>query len=90
MLDLNAMVDARVEAGSRALGSLLQGAQSVVGVMSGRTFKKLYNSVVQSVLLYEAEAWGCLRCLKPLEQVQPSLPVLYTEFPGPTLGHHSL
>ena len=49
MLDLNAMVDARVEADSRALGSLLQGAQSAVGVMFGQTFKKLYDSVVQSV-----------------------------------------
>ena len=36
----------------------------------GCTFKKLYNSMVQSVLLYGAEAWGCLRCLEPLEQVQ--------------------
>ena len=26
--------------------------------------------MVQSVLLYGAKAWGCLRCLEPLEQVQ--------------------
>ena len=26
--------------------------------------------MVQSVLLYGAEAWGCLQCLEPLEQVQ--------------------
>ena len=69
-LDLNAMVDDRVEAGRRALGSLLRGAQSAVGVLFGSTFKKLYDSMVQSVLLYGAEAWGCLRCLEPLEQVQ--------------------
>ena len=68
--DLNAMVDDRVEAGRRALGYLLRGAQSAVGVLFGCTFKKLYDSMVQSVLLYGAEAWGCLRCLEPLEQVQ--------------------
>ena len=64
------MVDDRVEAGRRALGSLLWGAQSAVGVLFGSTFKKLYDSMVQSVLLYGAEAWGCLRCLEPLEQVE--------------------
>ena len=68
--DLNAMVDDRVEAGRRALGYLLRGTQSAVGVLFGCTFKKLYDSMVQSVLLYGAEAWGCLRCLEPLEQVQ--------------------
>ena len=64
-LDLNVMVDDWVEAGRRALGSLLQGAQTAVGVLFGCTFKKLYDSMVQSVLLYGAEAWGCLRCLEP-------------------------
>ena len=46
------------------------GAQSAIGVLFGCTFKKLYDSMVQSVLLYGAKAWGCLRCLEPLEQVQ--------------------
>ena len=45
-LDLNAMVDDRVEAGRRALGSLLRGAQSTVGVLFGRTFKKLLDAMV--------------------------------------------
>ena len=48
----------------------VMGAQSAVGVLFGRTFKKLYDSILQSVLLYGAEAWGCLRCLEPLEQAQ--------------------
>ena len=26
--------------------------------------------MVQSILIYGAEAWGCFRCLEPLEQVQ--------------------
>ena len=58
--DLNAMVDDRVEADRRALGSLLRGAQSALGVLFGCTFKKLYYSMVQCVLLYGAEAWDCL------------------------------
>ena len=58
------------EAGRRALCFLLQGAQSAVGVLFRCTFKKLYDSMVQSILLYAAKAWGCLRCLEPLEQVQ--------------------
>ena len=56
--------------GRRALDSLLRGAWSAVGVLFGRTFKKLLDSMVQSILLYGAEAWGCLRCLESLEQVQ--------------------
>ena len=70
-MDLNAMVDDRTEAGRRALGSLLLGfMQSAVGVLFGYTIKKLLDCMVQSVLLYEAEVWGCLRRLEPLEQVQ--------------------
>ena len=69
-MDLNAMVDDRAEAGRRALGSLLRGGQSAVGVLCGYTFKKLIDSMVHSVLLYGAEAWGCPTRLEPLEQVQ--------------------
>ena len=38
--------------------------------MHGCTYRKLLDSTVQSVLLYEAEAWGCLRGHESLEQVQ--------------------
>ena len=55
LMDLNAMVDDRAEAGRRALGSLLRGVQSAVGVLFGYTFKKLLDSMVQPVLLYGAE-----------------------------------
>ena len=64
------MVDDRAEAGRRALGSLLRGARSAGGMLYGCTFRKLFESMVQSVLLYGAEVWGCLRGLEPLEQVQ--------------------
>ena len=48
-----------------ALGSLLLRAQSAVGLLFGHAFRKLYDIMVQSVLLY-----GCLRCLESLEQVK--------------------
>ena len=70
LLDLKAMVDDQVETGRRALGFILRGAQSAVGVLFGCTSKMLYNSMVQSVLLYGVEVWGYLGCLEPLEQVQ--------------------
>ena len=69
-LELNSMVDDRAEAGRRAMGSLLQGARSAVGVLYGCTFKQLLDSMVQSELLYGAEAWGCLRSLESCERVQ--------------------
>ena len=43
------------------------GLSKLLGLLFGHTFKKLYNSIEQSVLLYGAEACICLRCL---EQVQ--------------------
>ena len=61
------MVDDRAKASRRALGSLLRRAQSAVGLFFGHTFKKLLDSMVQSVFLSRAKAWGCLRCLESLE-----------------------
>ena len=55
-MDLNAMVDDRAETGRRALGPLLREVQSAVGELFGYTFKKLLDSMVQSVQLYGAEA----------------------------------
>ena len=87
-LDLNAMVDYRAETGRRALGSLLRGAQSAVGVLFGHTFKKLLDAMVQSVLLYGAEAWGCLRRLEYLEQAQ--LRAFRSYFGASYIGRHFL
>ena len=63
-LDLNAMVDDEAETGRRALGSCARGLTLLLGCcMAVSYFKKLLHSMVQSVLLYRAEAWGCLRRL---------------------------
>ena len=66
-LDLNSMVDDRAEAGRWTMDSLLRAA---VGVLYGCTFRKLLFDLVQSVLLYGAEAWGCLRGLESMEHIQ--------------------
>ena len=47
-----------------------RGLKPADGVLFDRTFKKLVDARVQSVLLYGAEVWGCLRRLESLEQVQ--------------------
>ena len=70
-LYMNLTVEDRAKAGRRDVGSLRRGAQSAVGVLYGCTFRKLLDSMVQSVLLYGAEACGCRRGLESLEQVQP-------------------
>ena len=49
-MDLNATVDNRAEAGRRALGSLLRGGQSAVGVLFAYTFKNLLNTMVEFVV----------------------------------------
>ena len=61
------MVDDRAKAGRWTMDSLLR---SAVGVLYGCTFRKLLLDLVQSVLLYGAEAWGCLRGLESMEHVQ--------------------
>ena len=78
-LDLNSMVDDRnfwiwiqwwmtgPRAGRWTMDSLLR---SAVGVLYGCTFRTLLDSMVQSVPLYGAEAWGCLRGLESMEHVQ--------------------
>ena len=43
--------------------------RSVGDVYSG-TFKKLVESMVHSVLLYDVEAWGFLKRMDSLEQLQ--------------------
>ena len=64
------MVEDRAEAGKRALGSFSGVLSLQLGCCTDCTYRKLLDSLVQSVLLYEAEAWGCLRGLESLEQVQ--------------------
>jgi hypothetical protein len=69
-LDLNVMVADRVEAGRKAASLLLQQMRSSVGMLFGQSFKKLFDCMVQSVVLYGSEAWGCNASLSSLDHLQ--------------------
>ena len=64
------MVKERANAGARALSSWLRGCTAAIGEVKGETFMKLMELLVESVLLYGAEVWGCGRQLEQVEQVQ--------------------
>ena len=61
------MAEERAKAGTRALGDWLRRCRAAVGEVKGSTFMKM---LVESVLLYGAEVWGCGGQLRPVENVQ--------------------
>ena len=69
-LNCSNMVKHRVEMGSRALGAWLRKCRESVGEVNGKSFMKLMQSLVESVLLYGAEIWGCHQKLDGLYQLQ--------------------
>ena len=69
-VDSKAMVDARATAGARALCAWLRKCRISVGEVQGDSFVKLLEAMVESVLLYGAEVWGCCKWTDALEQVQ--------------------
>ena len=64
------MVDARATPGARALCAWLRKCRISVGEVQGDSFVKLLEAMVESVLLYGAEVWGCCKQTGTLEQVQ--------------------
>ncbi len=63
-------VDSRARVGARTLCALLRRCRVAVGEVQGQPFVKLLEAMVESVLLYGAEVWGCCRWMEALEQVQ--------------------
>ena len=59
-----------MEMGSRALGAWLRRCRESVGEVNGKSFMQLMQSLVESMLLYGAEIWGCHRKLDGLNQLQ--------------------
>ena len=41
-----------------------------VGEVQGQSFAKLLEAMVESVLLYGADRWGCCKRMETLEQVR--------------------
>ena len=64
------MAEERAKAGMRALGDWLRRCRAAVGEVKGSTFMKLMEMLVESVLLYGAEVWGCGGQLRAVENVQ--------------------
>ena len=64
------MVEERARAGSRALSDWLRKCRDAAGVVRGKTFARLMEMLVESVLLYGAEVWGGVSQLEPVERVQ--------------------
>ena len=64
------MVEDRVRAGSEALWSWWEGCRRVEGQINGHTFLKMMEVMVNSVVLYGSEVWGCCSNLDQVEQLQ--------------------
>ena len=64
------MVEERARAGSRALSDWLRKCRDAAGEVRGKTFVRLMEMLVESVLLYGAEVWGGGSQLEPVERVQ--------------------
>ena len=77
------MAKERAKAGARALGDWLKRCTAAVGEVKGSTFMKLMEMLVESVLLYGAEVWGCGGQLKPVD-------VFYPRIYSPPLPHFGL
>ena len=70
------MAKERAKAGARALGDWLKRCTAAVGEVKGSTFMKLMEMLVESVLLYGAEVWGCGGQLKPVDVFYPRIRIL--------------
>ena len=64
------MIEERAKAGAKALSDWLRKCRATVGEVRGATFVRLLEILVESVLLYGVEAWGCGGQLDPVENVQ--------------------
>ena len=64
------MVEERAKAGAKALSDWLRWCRATVGEVKGATFVRLLEMLVELVLLYGVEAWGCRGQLDAVENVQ--------------------
>ena len=69
-LDCSEMVEHRMKLGSQALGTWLRNCRESVGEVNGRSFLQLLQSLVESVLMYGVEVWGCHHKLEESSQIQ--------------------
>ena len=63
-------MEERAKAGAKALSDWMRRCRVTVGELRGATFVKLLEMLVDSVLLYGAEVWGCSGQLVAIEKIQ--------------------
>ena len=86
-LDCSRIVEHRVKLGSQALGAWLRRCRESVGEVNARSFLQLLQSLVESVLMYGAEVWGCHHKLEGLSQIQLRALRIFFVWDYVTLGH---
>ena len=64
------MVDERANSGAKALSDWTRRCRVAVGELRGKTFVKLWEMLVDLVLLYEEDVWGSCGQLAPIETIQ--------------------
>ena len=69
-IDCREMVKEKAKVGRGALSAWLWRCRASMGEVGGKTFVKLMEALVESVLMYGAEVWGSCRQLECIEQVQ--------------------
>ena len=55
------MIEARAKEGYKAMGAWMSRSRCTGGELNSGTFRRIVESLVESVLLYGSEAWGCSR-----------------------------
>ena len=63
-------MEERAKAGAGALSGWLRKCRALTEEIKGVTFKRLVEVLVDLVLLYGVDVWGCTRQLGPVENVQ--------------------
>ena len=63
-------IEERAKAAAKALSDWLRRCRATVGEVRGATFVRLLEMLVELVLLYGVEAWGCGGQLDPVGNVQ--------------------
>ena len=64
------MVEERAKAEAKTLSDWLRECKATVGEVKGATFVRLLEMLVESVLLYGVDTWGCGGQLDSVENVQ--------------------
>ena len=80
------MVEERAKAGAKVPSDWLRRCRATVGEVKGATFVRLMKMLVESLLLYGVEAWGCGGQLDVVENVQMQAARIFLCGEAPSIG----